>query len=99
MLGYTVVHSTFRPEDGWKLGPLFAENSEIAKSLYQTVFQRVSAEDPKGVVTMDVPYVNALEMVRELPSKETSVFVRIYRKGIPPNLPLSIFCLTSLGLG
>ena len=60
VLGYTVVRSTFRPEDGWKIGPLFAENSEIAKSLYKTVFQRVAAEDPKGVVSIDVPYGNAL---------------------------------------
>ena len=60
------MRTIFRPEDGWKLGPLFAENSEIAKSLYQTVFRRVSAEDPKWVVTIDVPYGNALEISREL---------------------------------
>ena len=99
VLGYTVVRSTFRPEDGWMLGPLFAENSEIAKSLYKTVFQRVAAEDPKGVVTMDVPYGNALEIARELPSKEMATFVRMYKR-MPSNLPLmKIFALTSTQIG
>ena len=99
VLGYTVVRSTFRQEDGWSVGPLFAENSDIAKSLYQSVFQRVSAEDPKGVVSIDVPFGNALEIARELPSKETATFVRIYNKQ-PFNFPLmKVFGLTSLNLG
>ena len=100
VLGYTVVRSTFRPEDGWKIGPLFAENSKIAKSLYQSVFRRVLVEDPKGMVTIDVPYGNALEIARELPSKDIVTYVRMYNKRIPSNLPLTkIFALTSTQMG
>ena len=99
VLGYTVVRSSFRPEDGWMLGPLFAENSDIAKSLYQTVFQRVSAEDRKGVVSIDVPFGKALEIARELPSKEMATCVRVYNKQ-PSNFALmKVFGLTSLDLG
>ena len=50
VVGYTVVRTTLRQEDGWKVGPLFADNSQIAKSLYQAVSQQVSKEDPKGIV-------------------------------------------------
>ena len=33
VVGYTVVRKTLRPQDGWKIGPLYADNSNIAQSL------------------------------------------------------------------
>ena len=34
VVGYTVVRTTLKRGDGWRIGPLFADNAEIATSLY-----------------------------------------------------------------
>ena len=94
VVGYTVVRSTLRQEDGWRIGPLFADNSQ---SLYQEVFRQVSKVDPKGTITIDVPHGTPLEMIEEVPSIESTLILRMYKNGIPPNLPLSkVFAHTSL---
>ena len=97
VVGYTVVRSTLRQDDGWRIGPLFADNSQIAKSLYQEVFRQVSIVDPKGTITIHVPHGTPLEMIEEVPSIESTLILRMYKNGIPPNLPLSkVFAHTSL---
>ena len=80
IIGYTVVRKTLRPEDGWMIGPLYADNVHIAKILYETVFERVSVDDPRGMVTINVPHGNALNLARQIPSKEIATFVRMYRQ-------------------
>ena len=93
VVGYTVVRTTLRQKDGWIIGPLFADNSQIARCVYQAVFDKVSKEDPLGI---DVPNGNALHVAKELPSKEIRRFVRLYNKGVPPKFPLwKVFGSTS----
>ena len=107
VVGYTVVRTTLKKGDGWKIGPLFADNAEIARSLYREACGKVAAEDPQGIIAVDVPYgdlVNpdALKMVKELSGIPVPKVkgVRVYTKGIPSNMPLQkLFGITTLELG
>ena len=103
VVGYTVVRTTLRSGDGWRIGPLFADNFQIARHLCQDACGKVAAEDPGAV---DVPYgdhVNpdALKMVNELSgSPQPLKCVRVYSKGIPSGMPLQkLFGITSLEFG
>ena len=106
IVGYTVVRRTLRVEDGWRIGPLFADDSKIAKILYKTVLGQVNAIDPTGMVTVDVPFgcdranLDALQITKELSATPEFTSVRMYSNGMPSNLPLhKVFGLTSLELG
>ena len=37
--GYGVVHTAFKQEDGWRIGPIFANDSKIARNLYRLMHQ------------------------------------------------------------
>ena len=105
--GYTVVCTTFKREEGWRIGPLFADNSKIARGLYREACGKVAAEDPQGIIAVDVPYgdlINpeALTIVKELSGIPVPNFkcVRVYTKGIPSSMPLQkLFGITTLDLG
>ena len=105
IVGYAVVRTALKQEEGWIIGPVFADNSLIARNLYRAVFDRVAAEDPSGIVTVDVPHgdiVNpeALQIVQELSGTPSVKYVRIYSKGVPSGMPLKkIFGITSVQLG
>ena len=105
IVGYTVVRSTLKRGDGWRIGPLFADNAEIARSLYREACGRVAAEDPQGLITADVPYgdlinPDALKVVKEMSATLTFKCVRVYTKGIPLGMPLQkLFAITSLSIG
>ena len=86
----------------WKIGPLFADNSQIARSLYKGVLEKVLTEDPNGTVTVDVPFgtlfsSDTLQIVKELSGSHCFTFSRMYTKGLPTNMDLKkIFGLTTL---
>ena len=105
VVGYTVVRTTLKSGDGWRIGPLFADNSQIATSLYREACSNVAAEDPRGIIAVDVPYGNlinpdALKIAKELSGVPTIKCVRMYKKDIPSSMPLQkLFGMTALGLG
>ena len=71
VVGYAVVRTTLKQGDGWRIGSLFADDSQIARSLYQAVFDKVAMEDPIGVVAVDVPFgdlfnPDAVQIAKEL---------------------------------
>ena len=86
VVGYTVVRTTLKSGDGWRIGPLFADNSQIARNLYREACSNVAAEDPRGIIAVDVPYgdlinPDALKIVKELSGIPTMKSVRmIYPK-------------------
>ena len=55
VVGYVVVRSAFRREDGWKIGPLYADNSTVARCLYGAISDKLEAIDPDTVVTSGAP--------------------------------------------
>jgi hypothetical protein len=105
VVGYTVVRTTLKREDGWRIGPLFADNAEIARSLYREACVKVAAEDPQGIIAVDVPYgdlinPDALKIVKELSGIPTFKCARIYTKGIPASMPLQkLFGITAIEIG
>ena len=104
VVGYTVVRTTLKSGDGWRIGPLFADNSQIARSLYREACSNVAAEDPRGIIAVDVPYgdrinPDALKIVKELSEIPTIKCVRMYKKDIPSSMPLhKLFGITALGI-
>ena len=104
VVGYSVVRSTLRKEEGWKIGPCYADNSLIARSLYQDLLIKVFASDPQAVIDVSVPHgqhfdEETLGIVKELHGMEISKSSRIYI-GNPPAMSLkSMYATTSSTLG
>ena len=102
VLGYAIVRTTHPQDQWWKIGPLLADNSQIARSLYKGILERVSAEDPNGTVIVEVPFgtlfsSDTLQIVEELYGSHCFTFSRMFTKGIPSNMNLKkIFGLTTL---
>ena len=102
VVGYAIVRTTHPQDQWWKVGPLLADNSQIARSLYKGVLERVSAEDPNGTVIVDVPFgtlfsSDTLQIVEELYGSHCFTFSRMYTKGIPSNMdPKKLFGLTTV---
>ena len=105
IVGYSVIRSTLREEDGWRIGPLFADDALIARSLYQDVCTKVAMKDPKAVIAVDVPYgdffnPDTLKIVNELSGKPSFKCMRIYKKGVPSWMLLQkVFGITSIEIG
>ena len=103
--GYIVVRTTLKQGDGWKLGPLFADNSQVARSLYRAAFAKVATEDPTGFVTFDVPFgtaqnPDALKLAKELSPTPVFTAARMYSNGVPSGIPMKkLFALTTVELG
>ena len=102
--GYAVVWSLLK-KDGWKIGPVFANDSVIAKNLYRTMIDKVAAQDPTATLTVDIPYdsgfnPDGLDIAAELSGNIEMEMVRMYTKGVPPKMPLEkIFAETTTELG
>ena len=105
VVGYGVVRSTLRKEDGWRIGPLFADNSAIAKIIFKELCKQITQETAQAAVVIDIPYglrfnKHSLSLVSQCNGKPLERFVRIYKYGIPENMLLDkVFGLTSLKLG
>ena len=87
------MRTTLGEENGWRVGPLFADSSIIARALYQDLFIKAAVRSPRAVITMDVSYGNnlnpdTLSIVNELGEIPTTQMMRIYKYGIPPTMPL-----------
>ena len=100
VVGYGVVRTTFSSTNDWRIGPLFADNSDIARSLCQDMCVKVAAKEPQAVITLDVAYgknfsPDSLQLVTELGGNPTFKMIRAYMYGVPPNTPLhKIFVMT-----
>lgn len=46
IVGYKVARPTFDKEDGYRIGPLFADSEPIAKKLLKAVFAELFQEEP-----------------------------------------------------
>ena len=98
--GYGVVRTTLGEGRGWRIGPLFADSSAIARNLYRDLCVKVAREDPVGEITLDVSHgrgfsPDSLGLVSELQGRPTFQMMRIYKYGVPPNMPLhKIYVMT-----
>ena len=93
--GYGVLRKCYH---GYKFGPLFADNAEIAEALFRNLCSYVEPGEP---VYLDVPGVNVPGMELAARYGMTEVFAtgRIYT-GTPPDIALEkVFGVTSFELG
>jgi hypothetical protein len=92
--GYGVIREC---REGLKIGPLFADDAEIAANLFAALCARAGGQP----VYLDVPEVNAAAMALATSHgmKEVFATARMYRGEIP-ELPLDgIFGVTTFELG
>ena len=103
VLGYSVARTTLREEEGWRIGPVFANNSQLARCLYRDLCEKVSAENPQAIVAVDVPYGKQFsqDTVKIVKAGQPSFkCVRIYKDGIPEGMALhKIFAITAIEIG
>ena len=104
VVGYAVVR-TLAQDCGWQIGPLFANNSHIARNLYKAVFSGVSNKDPTANVIVDVPFGDIVNpeavqiMTKELSAPPTLTTLSLHSKEVRPPMQLhKMYALTSLSL-
>jgi ribosomal protein S18 acetylase RimI-like enzyme len=94
LVGYGVIRSA---HTGFRIGPLFANDEQIAEALFQALL----AQNPDAPVFIDVPDVNvqAINLVQRYQLQLVLQTARMYTKEIP-SLPINrVFAVTSLELG
>ncbi|CAM2162972.1 N-acetyltransferase domain-containing protein [Paraburkholderia sacchari] len=92
--GYGVVR---RCKAGCKIGPLFADNADVATGLFRTL----AASMPGEVIVLDVPETNPAAVALAQGHNMTSVFetARMYTKDAPAIAIDRVFGVTSFELG
>ncbi|MEO1209576.1 MAG: GNAT family N-acetyltransferase [Cyanobacteria bacterium J06638_20] len=95
LLGYGVLRPCVQ---GYKVGPLFAENAEIAEALLNALIAQVEPDQP---FYLDVPEVNPEAVAIAQKYSMTSMFetARMYRPTIPQLPTHKIFGVTTFELG
>ncbi|MBD2625959.1 GNAT family N-acetyltransferase [Trichormus variabilis] len=96
--GHLVGYGVIRPSElGYRIGPLFANNEEIAEE----IFQALLTKSIDSSVFIDIPDINsqAIALVQRHEMQPVFEAARMYTKETP-DLPInSIFGVTSLELG
>ncbi len=93
--GFAVIRQCV---NGFKIGPLFADDLTVAEALYQTCLSHVPAGEP---VFIDIPLANpeAVSLIRKFNASYVFECARMYY-GTPPALCLDkVFGITSFELG
>ena len=83
--------------EGYKIGPLFADNIEIAKQLLITL----QADIPGETVLLDVPENNsdAIKLTESFDMKVVFATSRMYQQGLPDICHEKVFGITTFELG
>jgi len=92
--GYAVIR---KAENGYKIGPLFAQNDTVAEELLKSCLSYASEES----VFLDIPTINehAINLVKKYEGKYIFECARMYH-GQAPNIPINhIYGITSFELG
>jgi GNAT superfamily N-acetyltransferase len=95
LAGYTVIR---RCREGWKIGPLVANDATVARRLYDAATARVTAGDATFV---DLPEANssALSLAAELSLSPVFETARMYTGPDPAILLPKLFGVTTFELG
>ena len=101
VVGYVVVRPTLVKEDGYKIGPLFADSEPIAENLLKSVFEELLQQDTSApVVSIDTFSELGKQLALRLQGKRVFDFVYMTTKGILPKACFDKWlCVTSLNSG
>lgn len=103
IIGFISGRKTILENEGWKIAPLFADNSLIAKALLKQLFTELAKEDSKRkVAIMDVPVdlnPNAYRLVQELSGTFRFDMRQMFTKGAIDVEADKIFGMASVELG
>jgi ribosomal protein S18 acetylase RimI-like enzyme len=94
VIGYAVLRKTY---NGWKIGPLFANEFSLAEALYTACLNEV----PNEMVYLDIPCCNpyALKLAEMYQTEYVFECARMYH-GTPLDLPMDkVFGITTFELG
>lgn len=92
--GYAVIR---KAETGYKIGPLFAENTIVAEELFKSCLNIA----PNSPIFLDIPTTNqnAIDLVKKYTGKYIFECARMYH-GTPPKIEINnIYGITSFELG
>jgi ribosomal protein S18 acetylase RimI-like enzyme len=92
--GYGAIR---RCRDGYKIGPLFAEDRRVARALFRALIATKTGEK----IVIDVPEINSAAVALALEHEMTNIFetARMYTQ-TAPDMPLAnVFGVTSFELG
>jgi hypothetical protein len=94
LCGYGVIRPCYT---GWKIGSLFADDAEIALSLFQALMTQAENQ----VIFIDIPDINpdAIALVESYGMQPVFECVRMYTHNIPDINMAHIFGVTTLELG
>lgn len=93
--GYGVIRKCHL---GYKIGPLFADNIEIARTLYQGL---CAAIENKAPIFLDVPEINyqAMQLTKEFAMRPVFETARMYTKTVPSISIDRTFGITTFEVG
>ncbi|XP_068750389.1 holothin acyltransferase-like isoform X2 [Montipora capricornis] len=97
VVGYTVAQPMFVKEEGYQIGPLFADSEAIAERLLKAVFEELLQEQPAPPVFIDAPTKKATEMGERLQGKRWFEHVYMVMNDIPDARFDKWFGITILG--
>ncbi|XP_078347365.1 holothin acyltransferase-like [Oculina patagonica] len=85
IVGYTVARPLFVKEEGYKIGPLFADSEAVAEKLLRGVFEELFRQgDSRAlVVSIDAPTKKATELCERLQGKRAFELVYMVTNGLP----------------
>jgi GNAT superfamily N-acetyltransferase len=94
IVGYGTIR---RCREGWKIGPLFANDAAVARGL----FDDLRSHAPGDVIYLDVPASNAPGVALAIQAGMEVVFetARMYTRGRPAFIAGRVFGVTSFELG
>ena len=99
IVGYIVARPMFVKEDGYKIGPLFADSEAIAEKLLKAVFNELLQAEPAPVVCIDAPTKRAKEMGEKLQGKKSFEMVYMVMYDLPDACFDKWFGMTTPELG
>ena len=99
IVGYTVARPLFAKEEGYKIGPLFADSEAVAEKLLKAVFEELLQEQPTPVVCIDAPTKKAKEIGERLQGKKSLETVYMVMNDPPDACFDKWFGMTTLELG
>ena len=99
-VGYISARPTFLQEEGYLIGPLFADSKAIAERLLKALFEKLSHEEKAApLVCTDASTKQGMELGEELQGKKVFDLVYMVTKGLPNTCLEKQFGVTIVDLG